>query len=104
MGTLGRAFLFSKVYPKLKFNRDSIYCGPSKNKLMLTGFHTTQDVFCKNCSLLLGWKYVIRMKLLTDVCGGVETKIQRRKSSNRRKPTYETSIAKLINNVSKVAN
>ncbi|KAK0578698.1 hypothetical protein LWI29_014762 [Acer saccharum] len=46
----GRAYLFSKVV--------NITVGPQEEKLMITGMHTVEDVFCCCCGQILGWKYV----------------------------------------------
>ncbi|KAL3741806.1 hypothetical protein ACJRO7_017299 [Eucalyptus globulus] len=46
----GRAFLFSKVV--------NVTVGGEEERLMLTGMHTVEDVFCCCCGQILGWKYV----------------------------------------------
>lgn len=45
----GRAFLFSHA--------TNIVTGPKEDRHLLTGLHTVADVFCSDCSEVLGWKY-----------------------------------------------
>ncbi|PRQ28990.1 hypothetical protein RchiOBHm_Chr5g0008981 [Rosa chinensis] len=47
----GRAYLFSNVV--------NITLGPEEERLMLSGLHTVEDIFCVCCGQILGWKYVI---------------------------------------------
>ncbi|XP_008358677.1 protein yippee-like At5g53940 isoform X1 [Malus domestica] len=46
-----RAYLFSNVV--------NITLGPDEERLMLSGLHTVEDIFCCCCGQILGWKYVI---------------------------------------------
>ncbi|KAF8031186.1 hypothetical protein BT93_D0401 [Corymbia citriodora subsp. variegata] len=46
----GRAFLFSNVV--------NITVGAEEERLMLSGMHTVEDIFCCCCGQILGWKYV----------------------------------------------
>ncbi|XP_009352872.1 protein yippee-like At5g53940 isoform X4 [Pyrus x bretschneideri] len=46
-----RAYLFSNVV--------NITLGPEEERLMLSGLHTVEDIFCCCCGQILGWKYVI---------------------------------------------
>ncbi|KAJ4703521.1 Protein yippee-like, partial [Melia azedarach] len=46
----GRAYLFSEVV--------NIMLGPPEERLMLSGLHTVEDIFCCCCGQILGWKYV----------------------------------------------
>ncbi|KAJ2657022.1 hypothetical protein IWW48_004736 [Coemansia sp. RSA 1200] len=49
-GRLGRAFLTeSVVNEKL---------GKAEDRLLMTGMHTVCNLQCRNCSALIGWKYV----------------------------------------------
>lgn len=32
--------------------------GPPEERLMLSGLHTVEDIFCCCCGQILGWKYV----------------------------------------------
>ncbi|KAK3433078.1 protein yippee-like At5g53940 isoform X2 [Eucalyptus grandis] len=52
----GRAFLFTKVV--------NVTVGGEEERLMLTGMHTVEDVFCCCCGQILGWKllHMIRAK------------------------------------------
>ncbi|KAM1033101.1 hypothetical protein FF1_036680 [Malus domestica] len=47
----GRAYLFSNVV--------NITLGPKEDRLMYSGLHTVEDIFCCCCGQILGWKYVI---------------------------------------------
>ncbi|XP_009342807.2 protein yippee-like At5g53940 [Pyrus x bretschneideri] len=47
----GRAYLFSNVV--------NITLGPEEDRLMYSGLHTVEDIFCCCCGHILGWKYVI---------------------------------------------
>ncbi|KAJ0082179.1 hypothetical protein Patl1_10658 [Pistacia atlantica] len=46
----GRAYLFSDVV--------NITLGHQEDKMMLSGLHTVEDIFCVCCGQILGWKYV----------------------------------------------
>ncbi|KAB1221973.1 hypothetical protein CJ030_MR2G007009 [Morella rubra] len=46
----GRAYLFSNVV--------NVTHGPQEERLMLSGLHTVQDIFCCCCGQYVGWKYV----------------------------------------------
>ncbi|XP_015572156.1 protein yippee-like At5g53940 isoform X3 [Ricinus communis] len=45
----GRAYLFSNVV--------NITVGPPEERMMLSGMHTVEDIYCCSCGQLLGWKY-----------------------------------------------
>ncbi|BFG27813.1 hypothetical protein CerSpe_140870 [Prunus speciosa] len=47
----GSAYLFSTVV--------NITLGPEEERLMISGLHTVEDIFCCCCGQILGWKYVI---------------------------------------------
>ncbi|KAL9329372.1 hypothetical protein ACSQ67_004375 [Phaseolus vulgaris] len=47
----GRAYLFSKVV--------NITLGTPVERMMISGLHTVEDIFCCCCGQLLGWKYVL---------------------------------------------
>ncbi|CAL0313482.1 unnamed protein product [Lupinus luteus] len=47
----GRAYLFSNVV--------NITLGPQEERIMLSGLHTVEDIFCCCCGQILGWKYVV---------------------------------------------
>ncbi|XP_027346960.1 protein yippee-like At5g53940 [Abrus precatorius] len=47
----GRAYLFSNVV--------NITLGDQVERLMLSGLHTVEDIFCCCCGQILGWKYVV---------------------------------------------
>ncbi|MED6122492.1 hypothetical protein PIB30_040404 [Stylosanthes scabra] len=47
----GRAYLFSNVV--------NITLGPQEERLMMSGLHTVEDIFCCCCGQILGWKYVV---------------------------------------------
>ncbi|QHN80986.1 protein yippee-like At5g53940 isoform X1 [Arachis ipaensis] len=46
----GRAYLFSNVV--------NITLGPQEERMMMSGWHTVEDIFCCCCGQMLGWKYV----------------------------------------------
>ncbi|GAV78936.1 Yippee domain-containing protein [Cephalotus follicularis] len=46
----GRAFLFSNVV--------NVMVGPQEERLMISGMHTVEDVFCCCCGQYVGWKYI----------------------------------------------
>lgn len=39
-------------------SRVNITLGPEEERLMLSGLHTVEDIFCCCCGQILGWKYV----------------------------------------------
>ena len=45
----GPAYLFTDVV--------NVFLGPNYEREMQTGMFVIQDVFCKSCSNLIGWKY-----------------------------------------------
>ncbi|XP_004505081.1 protein yippee-like At5g53940 [Cicer arietinum] len=47
----GRAYLFSKVV--------NVTVGPQVDRLMISGLHTVEDIFCCCCGQIMGWKYVV---------------------------------------------
>lgn len=47
----GRAYLFSSVI--------NVMLGPQEERLMLSGLHIVEDIYCCCCGRILGWKYVI---------------------------------------------
>ncbi|KAL2344079.1 hypothetical protein Fmac_005364 [Flemingia macrophylla] len=47
----GRAYLFSNVV--------NITLGPQVERMMMSGLHTVEDIFCCRCGQILGWKYVL---------------------------------------------
>eukprot|EP01017_Pseudomicrothorax_dubius_P004415 TRINITY_DN10877_c0_g1_i2.p1 TRINITY_DN10877_c0_g1~~TRINITY_DN10877_c0_g1_i2.p1 ORF type:complete len:114 (-),score=9.19 TRINITY_DN10877_c0_g1_i2:144-485(-) len=48
-GRTGKAYLFNFVV--------NIKAGPAQEKMLMTGRHTTRDIFCKVCQSNVGWKY-----------------------------------------------
>ncbi|KEH31011.1 yippee family zinc-binding protein, putative [Medicago truncatula] len=46
----GRAYLFSKVV--------NVTLGTQVERLMMSGLHTVEDIFCCCCGQIVGWKYV----------------------------------------------
>ncbi|GLU22962.1 hypothetical protein SLE2022_389980 [Rubroshorea leprosula] len=46
----GRALLFNKVV--------NVTVGPQEERIMISGMHTVEDVFCCCCGQIIGWKYV----------------------------------------------
>ncbi|KAI5804456.1 Yippee/Mis18 [Geopyxis carbonaria] len=48
-GQHGKAYLFSSV---VNFTEDS----PTERN-MTTGRHVVRDIFCRNCGIIVGWKY-----------------------------------------------
>jgi len=49
-GKTGTAFLFANVI--------NVFMGPESEKTMMTGVHIVSDVYCKQCSMVIGWTYV----------------------------------------------
>ncbi|CAN1280902.1 Protein yippee-like At5g53940 [Linum perenne] len=49
----GRAYLFSNVV--------NITVGMTEERMMLSGTHTVEDVFCCRCGQILGWTYVSQL-------------------------------------------
>ncbi|XP_057422384.1 protein yippee-like At5g53940 [Lotus japonicus] len=47
----GRAFLFSEVV--------NVTFGEQLERLLTSGLHTVEDIFCCFCGQILGWKYVV---------------------------------------------
>jgi len=54
-GYTGKAWLFNRVV--------NIFQGESENRNMTTGIHKVADIYCSNCKLNVGWKYVSIFKL-----------------------------------------
>ncbi|KAF8356855.1 hypothetical protein PRIPAC_91850 [Pristionchus pacificus] len=48
-GSQGKAYLFNSVV--------NVGCGPSEERVLLTGQHTVADIYCDCCKTTLGWKY-----------------------------------------------
>lgn len=38
--------------------RINVSCGPSEDRILMTGLHTVRDMFCNVCHASVGWKYV----------------------------------------------
>jgi len=49
-GKIGTAFLFQNVI--------NVFMGPESEKEMMTGVHVVSDVYCVQCSVVIGWTYV----------------------------------------------
>ena len=49
-GKTGTAFLFSRVI--------NVFLGPSSEKEMMTGRHVVADIYCVQCSVVIGWTYL----------------------------------------------
>ena len=49
-GKTGTAFLFAKVI--------NVFLGPESEKEMMTGRHIVADIYCAQCSIVIGWTYV----------------------------------------------
>lgn len=32
--------------------------GPKEERILMTGLHSVADIYCKECSTRLGWKYL----------------------------------------------
>ncbi|CAL4913041.1 unnamed protein product [Urochloa decumbens] len=48
-GHSGRAYLFERVV--------NISLGPNEDRLLVTGLHTVNDIYCSCCQQILGWRY-----------------------------------------------
>uniref|UniRef100_A0A7S0EHN8 Protein yippee-like n=1 Tax=Hanusia phi TaxID=3032 RepID=A0A7S0EHN8_9CRYP len=48
-GRTGRAYLFNTVV--------NITFGPVEDRVLTTGLHKVQDIYCNCCDEYLGWKY-----------------------------------------------
>lgn len=48
-GRFGRAYLFKSVV--------NVCLGPKEDRELLTGLHTVNDIYCKCCHQILGWRY-----------------------------------------------
>lgn len=48
-GRFGRAYLFNSVV--------NVCLGPKEDRLLLTGLHTVNDIYCKCCHQIMGWRY-----------------------------------------------
>ncbi|KAF2923637.1 hypothetical protein DAI22_07g207700 [Oryza sativa Japonica Group] len=49
-GRHGRAYLFDSVV--------NVSLGPREDRLLMTGLHTVNDIYCSCCQRLLGWRYM----------------------------------------------
>lgn len=36
----------------------NVVTGPSEERSLITGIHVVRDIYCTNCHIILGWKYV----------------------------------------------
>jgi Yippee zinc-binding/DNA-binding /Mis18, centromere assembly len=52
-GKSGKAFLMNSMF--------NIRTGLPRNRYLLTGVHTIEDVICACCDAILGWKYVCHL-------------------------------------------
>ncbi|XP_071723853.1 putative yippee-like protein Os10g0369500 [Rutidosis leptorrhynchoides] len=48
-GHFDRAYLFTNVV--------NIFLGPIEECMLISGLHTVQDIYCRSCQQILGWKY-----------------------------------------------
>mmetsp|Transcript_18048 Transcript_18048/g.41408 ORF Transcript_18048/g.41408 Transcript_18048/m.41408 type:complete len:311 (+) Transcript_18048:422-1354(+) len=48
-GRHGRAYLFDHCV--------NVRIGPAEDRLLITGLHSVNDIFCKRCDKLVGWTY-----------------------------------------------
>ncbi|CAL1385985.1 unnamed protein product [Linum trigynum] len=48
-GRYGRAYLFRKVV--------NIVIGSSEERILSSGFHVVNDIYCSSCMQLVGWRY-----------------------------------------------
>jgi len=48
-GRHGRAFLFDHCV--------NVRIGPAEDRLLITGLHSVNDIFCKRCKNMVGWTY-----------------------------------------------
>lgn len=49
-GKTGTAFLFAKII--------NVFLGPESEKEMMTGKHVVADIYCVQCSTIIGWTYL----------------------------------------------
>ena len=47
--TVGRAYLFDHCV--------NVRIGPAEDRLLITGLHSVNDIFCKRCKNMVGWTY-----------------------------------------------
>uniref|UniRef100_A0A0D6QRK7 Protein yippee-like n=1 Tax=Araucaria cunninghamii TaxID=56994 RepID=A0A0D6QRK7_ARACU len=48
-GRYGKAYLFNSVV--------NVCLGPKEDRYLMTGLHTVNDIYCKCCHQILGWRY-----------------------------------------------
>ncbi|CAN6205896.1 unnamed protein product [Urochloa humidicola] len=48
-GRHGRAYLFDSVV--------NVSFGPNEDRILMTGMHIVNDIYCSCCQRLLGWRY-----------------------------------------------
>ncbi|TXG69740.1 hypothetical protein EZV62_004675 [Acer yangbiense] len=48
-GRYGRAYLFRSVV--------NVCLGPTEERLLVSGLHTVNDIYCSSCQQILGWRY-----------------------------------------------
>ncbi|XP_022723944.1 putative yippee-like protein Os10g0369500 [Durio zibethinus] len=48
-GRFGRAYLFR--------NAVNLSLGPTEERMLATGLHKVNDIYCSSCQQILGWKY-----------------------------------------------
>lgn len=41
------------------FDRVNVTLGTQVERLMMSGLHTVEDIFCCCCGQIVGWKYVV---------------------------------------------
>lgn len=58
-------FYFFCVYHSSFFGcRVNVSLGPREERLLVSGLHTVNDIYCSSCQQLLGWRYVSFSSLL----------------------------------------
>ncbi|RWR83248.1 hypothetical protein CKAN_01199900 [Cinnamomum micranthum f. kanehirae] len=48
-GRFGKAYLFNSVV--------NISLGPNEDRMLNSGLHTVNDIYCSCCQQMLGWRY-----------------------------------------------
>lgn len=49
------------------FDSVNVTVGDKEERMMITGMHTVNDIFCIGCGSIVGWKYVRWLALMFGI-------------------------------------
>ena len=50
-----------QIGPNASLCRINVFMGPESTKEMMTGVHVVSDIYCIQCSVVIGWTYVSKL-------------------------------------------